>query len=125
MKYYGFSDLNAYSNNMLLTSTVANNSLIYPMPLLKNSRTLTKQASLPRLPVPALDASIQRYLNAVKPLVDDDEFESTRKIATDFVKTNGIGERLQKLLVEKSKTTDNWVQILNERATQFNSLLTF
>jgi hypothetical protein len=80
MKYYGFSDLNAYYNNLLLTSTVVNNSLIYPMPLLKNSRTLMKQASLPRLPVPALNSSIQKYLQAIKPLVNENEFENTKKV---------------------------------------------
>lgn len=61
-----------------------------------------------RLPVPSLESSIHRYLTAVKPLLKPDEFENTKKLAEDFLK-NGIGEKLQKLLVEKSKTTDNWV----------------
>lgn len=64
-----------------------------------------------RLPVPSLESSIHRYLTAVKPLLKPDEFENTKKLAEDFLK-NGIGEKLQKLLVEKSKTTDNWVLIL-------------
>jgi hypothetical protein len=32
------------------------------------------------------------------------------KIATDFSKQGGTGEKLQQLLVERSKTTDNWVK---------------
>jgi hypothetical protein len=30
----------------------------------------------------------------------------------DFSKQGGLGEKLQKLLVERSKTTDNWVKII-------------
>jgi hypothetical protein len=32
------------------------------------------------------------------------------KIASDFIKENGIGPKLQQLLIEKAKTTDNWVK---------------
>jgi hypothetical protein len=44
LKYYG------YPEGMPLTAAeIEKNSFIYPMPVLKNSRTLMKQASLPRL----------------------------------------------------------------------------
>ena len=41
LRYYGYDN---YSS-LFAPNT---NSVIYPMPVLKNSRTLTKQASLPR-----------------------------------------------------------------------------
>lgn len=66
--------------------------------------------NLKRLPVPSLESSIQRYLVAVKPHLNNEEFENTQKLALDFIKKDGIGEKLQKLLVEKSKKTDNWVK---------------
>ena len=100
LKYYGYGD----TSKLALT-----NSLIYPFPVLKNSRTLSKQASLPRMPVPQLTSTINRYLDAVKPFLNDSEYEKTKKVATDFAKENGLGEKLQSLLVQKSKTTDNWV----------------
>jgi len=46
---------------------------------------------------------------AVKPLLNHAEFENTKKLAQDFINKDGLGEKLQKLLVEKSKSTDNWV----------------
>ena len=72
LKYYGYGD----------TSKLAlANSLIYPFPVLKNSRTLSKQASLPRMPVPQLTSSINRYLDAVKPFLNDSEYERTKKVS--------------------------------------------
>lgn len=101
-KYYGYTD-------SALTRVAEQNMQIYPMPILKNSRTLSKQSSLPRLPVPSLESSIQRYLVAVKPHLNNEEFENTKKLALDFIKKDGPGEKLQRLLVEKSKSTDNWL----------------
>lgn len=96
LKYYGYGE-------------IENSPLFYPMPILKNSRTLMRQASLPRMPVPQLNSSLSKYLNAVKPFLNEVEYENTRKVASDFVKQDGIGEHLQRLLVERSKTTENWL----------------
>ena len=73
--------------------------------------------------MPSLESSIQRYLVAVKPHLDNEEFENTQKLALDFIKKDGIGEKLQKLLVEKSKKTDNWVKsILNNPYNNYINL---
>ncbi|KAJ3599269.1 hypothetical protein NHX12_033232 [Muraenolepis orangiensis] len=47
------------------------------------------QKSLPRLPVPKLEDTIKRYLAAQKPLLDDDQFRTTEKLAKDFQNTTG------------------------------------
>lgn len=70
---------------------------------------LVKQKSLPRLPVPPLQQTMDKYLNAIRPLVNDDQFEQTRKLVEEFKKPGGIGEKLQEKLVERSKTEDNWL----------------
>lgn len=59
--------------------------------------------------MPSLDSSINKYLTAVKPLMNSQEFENTKKAAQEFLAKDGLGERLQKMLVEKSKSTDCWV----------------
>jgi len=102
LKYYGFSE-NSLATLNCQTPT------IYPFPLLKDSRTLMKQASLPRLPVPSLESSISKYLKATKVILDKSEYDQAERVATDFIKPDGVGQKLQKLLVQKSKTTDNWV----------------
>ena len=70
---------------------------------------LAKQKSLPRLPVPPLQQTMDKYLKAIRPLVNDDEFEQTRKLVQEFRKPGGIGEQLQEKLINKSKKEDNWV----------------
>jgi carnitine O-palmitoyltransferase 2 len=52
------------------------------------------QYSLPRLPIPKLELTCERYLTALKPLLNDDDqaFERTRAIVNDF--RTGDGQRL-------------------------------
>ncbi|KAF7239641.1 Carnitine O-palmitoyltransferase 1, liver isoform [Varanus komodoensis] len=65
------------------------------------------QASLPRLPVPAIKDTMQRYLESVRPLMSDDEFQRTAGLARDFERT--LGPRLQWYLKLKSWWASNYV----------------
>lgn len=58
--------------------------------------TLHFQKSLPRLPIPRLEKTCQRYLSALEPLVSADQLEQTRKIVNAFRDSEGPG--LDKLL---------------------------
>lgn len=49
------------------------------------------------------------YCRSVKPLLDDAEFQNTKKIVQEFVKNGGIGEKLTHKLQEKYEKTENWV----------------
>ena len=70
---------------------------------------LKYQSSLPRLPVPPLQQSLQKYLKAVRPFLNDEEFKKTSRAVEEFGMKNGIGEKLQKALEDRAKTHDNWV----------------
>ncbi|KAM4629052.1 carnitine O-palmitoyltransferase 2, mitochondrial [Polymixia lowei] len=59
------------------------------------------QKSLPRLPVPKLEDTITRYLAAQRPLLDDDQFRTTEKLAQDF--QSGVGKQLHEELVAQDK----------------------
>ncbi|KAK6308785.1 hypothetical protein J4Q44_G00202480 [Coregonus suidteri] len=63
--------------------------------------TMHYQKSLPRLPVPKLEDTIKRYLAAQRPLLDDDQFSTTEKLARDF--ENGVGKQLHEELVAQDK----------------------
>ena len=60
------------------------------------------QYSLPRLPIPKLELTCERYLSAVKPILNNDEkaFEQTRQIVEDF--RSGDGKRLDAQLRQKN-----------------------
>ncbi|KAK3794005.1 hypothetical protein RRG08_028439 [Elysia crispata] len=59
------------------------------------------QASLPRLPVPELGKSCERYLNAQLPLLSEVEHKELQKVVAEF--QAGKGQDLHKQLVEQDK----------------------
>uniref|UniRef100_A0A8D3E5V9 Carnitine O-palmitoyltransferase 1, muscle isoform n=1 Tax=Scophthalmus maximus TaxID=52904 RepID=A0A8D3E5V9_SCOMX len=65
------------------------------------------QASLPRLPVPSLDDTIQRYLDSVRPLLDSDQYDQMEILANDFKDSKAA--QLQRYLMLKSWWATNYV----------------
>ncbi|XP_045462962.1 carnitine O-palmitoyltransferase 1, liver isoform isoform X2 [Harmonia axyridis] len=65
------------------------------------------QGSLPRLPLPSVQETLQRYLRSVRPLLDDKQYERTKKLGEEF--ENGISKKLQRYLVLKSWWSTNYV----------------
>uniref|UniRef100_A0A671UJ82 Carnitine O-acetyltransferase n=1 Tax=Sparus aurata TaxID=8175 RepID=A0A671UJ82_SPAAU len=71
-------------------------------------RSLVHQEGLPKLPVPPLKQTCERYLAALEPIVSDEELKHTRELVEEFLK-GGVGERLQKGLERRARKTDNWL----------------
>lgn len=69
------------------------------------------QEGLPKLPVPPLKKTCERYLAALEPIVSEEELEYTRKLIEEFL-IGGVGDRLQKGLERRARKTENWVDIL-------------
>ncbi|XP_033887971.2 carnitine O-palmitoyltransferase 1, liver isoform-like [Acipenser ruthenus] len=65
------------------------------------------QASLPRLPVPGVDDTIKRYLESVRPLLDDEQYNRMESLANEF--KNDPAPKLQKYLILKSWWATNYV----------------
>lgn len=65
------------------------------------------QQYLPRLNVPNLNDTINRYLRSVRPLMADDAYEKIKKDALEF--KNTIGETLQRDLIKKWAKSENYV----------------
>lgn len=64
-------------------------------------KTYEAQDSLPPLPVPSLQETIDKYLQSLIPLLNEEQLERTKKIAQDFIKVDGVGERLQSKLQQR------------------------
>ncbi|KAG8191650.1 hypothetical protein JTE90_016443 [Oedothorax gibbosus] len=65
------------------------------------------QGSLPNLPVPPLDKTMERYLLSVKPLLDEEKYKRMEVVAKEFA--SGIGKKLQRYLMLKSWWATNYV----------------
>ncbi|KAF6268823.1 carnitine palmitoyltransferase 1B [Rhinolophus ferrumequinum] len=65
------------------------------------------QTSLPKLPVPKVSATIQRYLESVRPLLNDEDYYRKEKLAKEFQEKTA--PRLQKYLILKSWWATNYV----------------
>ncbi|XP_065447989.1 carnitine O-palmitoyltransferase 1, liver isoform isoform X6 [Chrysemys picta bellii] len=65
------------------------------------------QTSLPRLPVPAVENTVNRYLDSVQPLMNDEQFKRMEGLAKDFA--FNLGPKLQWYLKLKSWWATNYV----------------
>ncbi|XP_035684384.1 carnitine O-acetyltransferase-like isoform X2 [Branchiostoma floridae] len=72
-------------------------------------RMVSHQSSLPRLPVPDLCQTLEKYLLTVRPLVDDTAFQKTKQLVEEFGKSGGLGESLQTKLKKRAQERQNWL----------------
>ncbi|XP_061611847.1 choline O-acetyltransferase-like [Phyllopteryx taeniolatus] len=64
---------------------------------------------LPKVPVPPLKQTLDTYLKCVRHLVKDEQFHKTKAIVEKFGAPGGIGEVLQKTLLDRRDKMENWV----------------
>lgn len=74
-----------------------------------NPSTFQFQKELPHLPVPALEETATKYLRSVKAVASPEEYTTTEKAVKEFVSPNGVGQKLQDRLLQRAKSTDNWI----------------
>ncbi|TPX08467.1 uncharacterized protein E0L32_010084 [Thyridium curvatum] len=69
------------------------------------------QDSLPRLPVPTLEETAERYIKTLKPLLSATELAASKKAVEEFVRPGGVGQELQKKLLARRDDPKhkNWI----------------
>uniref|UniRef100_A0A3B3YY70 Choline O-acetyltransferase n=1 Tax=Poecilia mexicana TaxID=48701 RepID=A0A3B3YY70_9TELE len=75
------------------------------MPLLNS----VPRRVLPKVPVPPLKQTLDTYLKCVQHLVKEEQFKKTKAIVEKFGAPGGVGEILQKKLLEQKDKKANWV----------------
>lgn len=67
--------------------------------------------SLPRLPIPSLEETSQRYLKSVRPLLDERQYASTKQAVEEFTSPTGKGHELQRRLQARREDPKhkNWL----------------
>lgn len=71
-------------------------------------RTFQYQGHLPPLPLPCLEESLEKYLDAVKPFASNEEFQATVETVRKF--KEGAGRELHQKLQQRAKTKRNWLE---------------
>ncbi|KAI8581739.1 hypothetical protein K450DRAFT_171831 [Umbelopsis ramanniana AG] len=73
---------------------------------------LRYQKNLPKLPVPPLAATMQKYLQSVRPLLNDADYEKTVQAVQEFQTKGGVGEKLQERLMARANDPSivNWME---------------
>ncbi|KAH3716073.1 hypothetical protein DPMN_058789 [Dreissena polymorpha] len=71
-----------------------------------SEKTFQYDSSLPSLPVPSLQHTLDRYLDSVRPHITDSEFMQTEILVQQFA--SGVGKDLHKQLVKRASINRNW-----------------
>ncbi|XP_066501757.1 peroxisomal carnitine O-octanoyltransferase [Hoplias malabaricus] len=71
-------------------------------------RTFQFQQILPPLPVPSLEETLRKYLDAVKPFASEAEFHNTAAIVKRF--QEDVGQHLHQKLLQRAKSRRNWLE---------------
>ena len=72
------------------------------------NKTFENEPDLPSLPVPDLQSTLALYLDTVKPVVDNEEYENTEQIVKKFGSL--IGPKLQEALLQRAQKSRNWLE---------------
>lgn len=67
------------------------------------------QPSLPRLPIPKLEDTCRRYLNAQRPLLQDDQMQKTQTIVEKFMKEDGAELHSELLSSDAAKKHTSYI----------------
>ncbi|TKS89750.1 Choline O-acetyltransferase [Collichthys lucidus] len=80
------------------------------MPILEKETTRGRDNQvLPKVPVPPLKQTLDMYLKCVQHLTKEEKFKKTKATVEKFAAPGGVGEVLQKKLLERREKTTNWV----------------
>ncbi|ORX86023.1 acyltransferase ChoActase/COT/CPT [Basidiobolus meristosporus CBS 931.73] len=74
--------------------------------------TFQNQDNLPKLPVPDLQDTADRYLRSLEPVLrNSEEFERAAQAVSTFIKPNGLGETLQNRLLSLERNAElSWLE---------------
>ncbi|CAG4948902.1 unnamed protein product [Colias eurytheme] len=125
---------NNYKNKCFATKAKREQDANYQFLQQSSVPTMHFQKSLPRLPIPELSKTGERYLNALRPLLTSEQYSSAEKRTNAFLM--GQGKDLHMKLIAKDKAhkhtsyiSDYWFDLyLRDRAPlpiNYNPLIVF
>ncbi|XP_014244845.2 choline O-acetyltransferase isoform X2 [Cimex lectularius] len=75
----------------------------------RKKKSKRRQVHLPKLPVPDLEQTMGKYLDNLKPILNEKHFEKVRLMVQEYADPDGPGHKVQHELLKRRENTDNWV----------------
>ena len=72
-----------------------------------NRKLYDFQNILPNFPLPKMNVTISKYLKSIKPFFSEELYNKHENLAREFLQNEGV--ELQKALVKRHKSTDNYM----------------
>jgi hypothetical protein len=84
-------------------------------PKIKPGITFAAEDKLPKLPIPDLESSLQKYIDALKPLQSSRERQETKQAVEDFKRNEGpeLQEKLKKYATGKTSYIEQFCKLAN------------
>ncbi|BFZ18019.1 hypothetical protein BsWGS_21058 [Bradybaena similaris] len=67
-----------------------------------------RKLSLPKLPVPELQETMDKYLTLIQTVVSPQDYARTKSLVAEFIGQHGLGHTLQEHLYKRQQSMDNW-----------------
>jgi hypothetical protein len=80
------------------------------------NRTQTKLSNfffiqkLPKLPVPNVERTLSRYLDAIRAFIPESDFQKSEKIVQNFLDNKKDVEAIEAKLRQRAEDVENWVK---------------
>ena len=83
-------------------------SFLVKDPSVPENQTFYHDEKLPSLPVPEVKETIEKYLDSCRAILNDEDYEKTKKICQRFVEDDSVV--LQEKLLERAAKRRNWLE---------------
>jgi pyrroloquinoline quinone (PQQ) biosynthesis protein C len=70
-----------------------------------------QEAPLPKLPVPSLEQTMDKYEYTMRPLLNTEEQRKLKHLIEKFSGPGCLGRQLQLYLLDRQEKMDNWVSV--------------
>ncbi|KAK6171011.1 hypothetical protein SNE40_019276 [Patella caerulea] len=75
---------------------------------INGSADILQKDLLPKLPVPNLQSTLEKYLSLMKTVLTSQQYSRTKYLVDEFTKSGGVGEKAQEYVIKQFDLKDNW-----------------
>ena len=78
----------------------------------RDDKSGTGETMLPKLPLPNINETMEKYLDAVVAYISPDDYERTKGHVKDFLSHEDDLDKIKRFLEKRNEENANWVIVL-------------